>query len=140
VREKWGGTMKFPNGSKVMPKWKFWVVDVNFLYNFIHFLRYIAFSRLKRLSYLLELLFWHILAKFKKNPRNGFFAKSQKLVKMAKNCVFFRTNEQFSRKRAKISKKWPCYVSYIFYPQLHAKFRKKSVTHGQMHKRTDLIL
>ena len=94
-----------------------------FGYNFTQNLRNIEFSQAKRLSYILELFCWHILARFRKNPRNGFSAKYQKLLKMAKNVVF-RTNERFSRKRAKISKKRPCYASYIFYPQLRAKFRK----------------
>ena len=67
--------------------------------------------------------FWHILARSKKNPRNGFSAKSQKLAKMAKN-VFFRTNERFSRKRAKISKKRSCYVTYIFTPNFMPSFGK----------------
>ena len=49
---------------------------------------------------------------------------------MPKNCqkwpkmAFFRINQRLSPKRAKISKKRPCYVSYIFYPQLRAGFRK----------------
>ena len=91
-----------------------------FGYNFTQNLRNIEFSQAKRLSYLLELFCWHILARFKENPRNGFSAKFQKLPKMA----FFLTNVRFSRKRAKNLKKCPCYVSYIFYPQLRAKFRK----------------
>ena len=41
--------------SKVMPKWKFWVVTSIFLYNFTQNLRNIEFSQAKRLSYLLEL-------------------------------------------------------------------------------------
>jgi hypothetical protein len=36
----------------------------------------------KRLSYVLELLFLHTLAKFKKNHWRGFFAKSQNLAKI----------------------------------------------------------
>ena len=57
------------------------IFDVNFAQN----LRNIELSQAKRLSYLLELFCWHILGGFKKNPRNGFSAKSQKLPKMAKN-------------------------------------------------------
>ena len=57
------------------------IFDVNFTQN----LRNIELSQAKRLSYLLELFCWHILGGFKKNPRNGVSAKSQKLQKMAKN-------------------------------------------------------
>ena len=45
-------------------------------------------SQAKRLSYLLELFCWHILGGFKKNPRNGFSSKAQKLPKMGKNGFF----------------------------------------------------
>ena len=64
---------------------------------------FFGISRTNRLSYLLE-LFWHSLAKFNENPRNGFSAKSQKLQKLAKNGLFFaqmsgfRENGQKSKK------------------------------------------
>ena len=38
----------------------------------------IIYLRVKKWSYVIDHFFWHILAKFKKNPRNGFFTKSQK--------------------------------------------------------------
>ena len=74
--------------SKVMAKWRFWVVDVSFWRQFRSKSQKIELSQAKRLSYLLELFCWHILLGFKKNPRNGFSAKSQKLPKMAKNGFF----------------------------------------------------
>ena len=114
------------NRSKVMAKSKFWVA---FGYNFTYITSpkistNIEFSQaVPRLSYLLELFFstfWRNLRKilgtdFLQSPKN-----CQKWLKMA----FFRTNERFLRNRAKISKMRPCYFSYIFYPQLRAKFRK----------------
>ena len=38
----------------------------------------IEFLRVKKWFYVIDIIFCHILAKFKKNPRNGFFSKSQK--------------------------------------------------------------
>ena len=67
--------------------------------------------------------FWHILAKLKKNPRNGFFAKSQKRPKKAKNSLFSHKWAVFEKTRFFIKKR-PCDESSIFYPQLHTKFRK----------------
>ena len=80
----------FKNGLSVQKLWQnenFGSLTSIFGGNFTQNLRNNAFSRVKRLSYHLELFFWHILAKFKKNPRNGFSAKSQKLPKMAKNGI-----------------------------------------------------
>ena len=80
----------FKNGLSVQKLWQNenfgWLTSI-FGGNFTQNLRNNAFSRVKRLSYHLELFFWHILATFKNNSRNGFSAKSQKLPKMAKNGI-----------------------------------------------------
>ena len=54
-------------------------------------------SQAKRLSYLLELFCWHILGGFKKNPRNGFSSKAQKLPKMARNGFFSHKSAAFAK-------------------------------------------
>ena len=56
-----------------------------FGYNFPQNLRSIELSQAKRLSYLLELFCWHILARFKENPRinAAAFAKTGKNLKKA---------------------------------------------------------
>ena len=121
VIESFGGTVR-----KLWQNKKFGSFTSIFGYNFTQNLSNIEFSQAKRLSYLLELFLWRILAKFKEilgtdfpqSPKN-----CQKWPKMAKN-VFFCINQRLSQKRDKISKKRPCYVSYIFYPQLRAGFRK----------------
>ena len=75
--KKWGGCPNEIDISKVMPKWKFWAVDVIFDVNFTQNLRNIEFSQAKRLFYLLELFFgtfWQNLRKilgtdFRKFPK-----------------------------------------------------------------------
>ena len=107
---------------KLCPNENFGSLTSIFLYNFTQNLRNIEFSQATVLSF--RTIFfgtvWRNLSKifgtdFPQSPKN-----CQKWPKMS----YFRINERFSRKRAKISKKRPCYISNIFYPQLHAKFRK----------------
>ena len=100
-------------------------IDVIFFgYNFTQNLRNIEFYQAKRLSYLLELFSWHILAKFKENRRNGFSAKAQKMKKRSKKMPLFRTNERFSIKRAKNKKNGRATFLIFFTPKFMQSFGK----------------
>ena len=64
--------------------------------------------------------FWQNLKKI----LGAVFSQFPKNLQIKSNLPIFNTNERFSRKRDFFSKKRPCYVSCIFCPQLHTKFRK----------------
>ena len=87
----------------------------------------------------LVLFCWHILEKFKENPRNGFSAKPQKLPKMA----FFRTNERFSRNGQKSQKSVRATFLTFFTPNFVPGFGKilgavsEIIRYRQTHKHTD---
>ena len=119
-----------------------------FGYNFTQNLRNIRFRRRNDCPIFQNYFFgtfWRNLRKilgtdFPQSPKN-----CQKWPKMA----FFRINKRFSRKRAKISKKRPCYVSDIFYHHFMPGFGKilgavseimrYGRTYGRTHGRTGLI-
>ena len=95
--QKMGWMPKFDKlFRKLCPNENFGSLTSIFGVNFTQNLRNIELSQAKRLSYLLELFCWHILGGFKKNPRNRFFSKAQKLPKVAKNG--FRQNGPKSQK------------------------------------------
>ena len=132
VIESFGGTVQ-----KLWQNKKFGSLTSIFGYNFTQNLRNIEFSQAKRLTYLIELFFWHILAKYKENPRNGISAKSQKLQKMA----FFSHKWAVFEKKAKISKKRPFLTFFIpnFVPSF-GKSLERFLRYSVMDAHTILIL
>ena len=133
------------NRSKVMAKSNFGSLTSIFGYNFTQNIRNIELSQAKRLSYLIDLFCWHILARFKENPRNGFSVKSQKLPKLAKNGFFSHKWAVFE-KTAKNLKKAVMLHFLQFSPNLVPSFGKilgavpEIIRHGQTTGSTNLIL
>ena len=87
----------------------------------------IEFLRVKKWFYVIDIICWHILAKLKKNPRNGFFAKSQKPRNDVKFASDVNILGQKRPKTAKIGflrvKKWS-YVIDNFFWHILGKFKK----------------
>ena len=110
--------------NKLWQNKKFGSLTSIFGYNFTQNLRNIEFSQVKRLPYLLELFCWHILGGFKKNPRNGFSAKSQKLPKMAKKWLFFAQMSGFRENGAKSQKSVRATFLTFFTPNFMPGFGK----------------
>ena len=123
---------------KILGRWRQF-----FKYNFTQNLRNIELSQAKRLSYLLELFCWHILARFKENPLNGFSAKSQKLPKMAKNGFFSQKCAAFEKTGKKSEKSGRAKFLTFFTPNFMPGFGKilgavsEIIRHAQTHKHTN---
>ena len=83
--------------------------------------------RAKKWLYIIDTFFWHILAKFKKNPQNGCFAKSQKPpndVKFASDVNIFGQNWPKTAKIWFLRVKIWFYVIGIIFCHILAKFKK----------------
>ena len=94
-------------------------------------------------------IFWHILGKFKKIPRNDFFSKSQKPQNDVKYGIF--GPKVLSRlNKAKIQKSGRVTFLIILFPNFVPNLKKilgavaeiiRSVrTHGRTYGRTEAIL
>ena len=86
----------------------------------------IIYLRVKKWSYVIDHFFWHILAKFKKNPRNGFFTKSQKPQNDVNFGIFgpFRGSPPLIRRKFK---KAAVLCFLYFWPPTSYQISKKSL-------------
>ena len=99
--------------------------------------------RVKKWFYVIDKIFWHILAKFKKYSRNGFFTKSQKLPKMAKNGLFSHKWAVFEKTWLFIKKAAVWRFLYFWPPtsyQVSEKSSERFLRYAVTNKWTDLIL
>ena len=86
----------------------------------------IDFLRVNKWFYAIDIIFWHILAKFKNNPRNSFFAKSKKPQNDVKFGILVLFLAFFCATRQKLKKVAVWRLSPYWAPTSYhwSKFRK----------------
>ena len=84
----------------------------------------IWFLRVKKWFYVIDNFFWHILGKFKKIPRNGFFSKSQKPQNDVKFGKFGFFRGGYHLNKAKIKKSGRVTFLQFLTPNFITNFRK----------------